>query len=252
MAKKRWSDKDLEVALKANITISGTLRALGLSTSPGNHKSIKSALKRLNLDTSHLRGKAHGMSPGLRKPLEQVLVENSTHSNTVSLKKRLLKEGLLRNQCEKCGIGPSWDGSELVLQLDHKNGDSFDNRLENLRLLCPNCHSQTTTFRGKSIASRYRKKVYRCSECRTPVSRKSDKCISCQGRYVESKTEWPPADELAKEVVTTSYLKVAARLGVSDNAVRKYLKRRIGFFPRKHGLVHQEGVEPSRHEDGSI
>ena len=84
------------------------------------------------------------------RPLEDVLVKDSPHKDITSLKKRLLKEGILNNTCISCGIEPLWNGSPLVLHLDHTNGDNSDNRIENLRILCPNCHSQTETYCGRN------------------------------------------------------------------------------------------------------
>lgn len=70
------------------------------------------------------------------------------------LKAWLVAAGLLKDECVRCGIGPNWHGQPLVLQLDHENGDPLDNRLENLRILCPNCHSQTETWCGRNVARR--------------------------------------------------------------------------------------------------
>lgn len=71
-------------------------------------------------------------------------------ASTSYLKRRLIREGVLKNECSECELAPMWNGRRLVLQLDHRNGDSEDNRRENLRLLCPNCHSQTDTYAGKN------------------------------------------------------------------------------------------------------
>ena len=233
MKKRSWSDESLILATQTNNTMAGVLRTLQLSTSPGNYKSVGLVIKRLGLNTTHFKGQAHGTSPRVTKiPLIELLVEGSQYGSN-PLRKRLIKEGVLTNVCDECGSGPEWNGKILVLQLDHRNGDSTDNRLENLHILCPNCHSQTKTFTGKSKAGRYTRDPKLCS-CGTVMYRKSKRCKSCLGRHVESKTKWPPLNELVKMVVKTSYTKVAAGLGVSDNAVKKYIKRRMGSAPRKY------------------
>ena len=84
------------------------------------------------------------------RPTDEILVEDSPHKDTTSLKKRLIKEGLLENRCSVCGINDKWNGNPLVLHLDHINGKNNDNRLHNLRMLCPNCHSQTGTYCGRN------------------------------------------------------------------------------------------------------
>jgi len=231
--KRSWSDEALRLATQTNNTMAGVLRALHLTTSPGNYKSVGLVVKKIGVDTTHFKGLAHGTSPRTTKiPLVDILVENSQYGSN-PLRKRLIKEGLLPNQCDDCGVGPKWNEKPLTLQLDHKNGDSSDNRIENLHILCPNCHSQTKTFTGKSKLGRYRSDPRRCS-CGAVIYRKSDRCKSCLGRHVESKTKWPPVEDLARSVVQTSYTKVAAGLGVSDNAVKKYIKRRLGFAPQKY------------------
>ena len=79
------------------------------------------------------------------KPLEDLLVENSV-VNKPHFKKRLIAANIIPFVCAECNQEPFWNGKPLVLQLDRKNGDNFDNRIENLRFLCPNCHTQTPTF----------------------------------------------------------------------------------------------------------
>lgn len=78
-------------------------------------------------------------------PLKSLLIKNGNYTRS-RLRKRLIEEGLLENKCNCCGIGPEWNGQKLTLQLDHINGVSNDNRLKNLRILCPNCHSQTDNY----------------------------------------------------------------------------------------------------------
>lgn len=74
-------------------------------------------------------------------------------------KEQLYRYGLKTEECEWCGLGPEWNGKPIVLELDHVNGNPRDNRLENLRILCPNCHSQTDTHCGKNTAAQKLKRV---------------------------------------------------------------------------------------------
>ncbi|MNM09740.1 HNH endonuclease [compost metagenome] len=83
--------------------------------------------------------------------LEDILVINSTYKNTNRLKDWIVREGLLKYECQECGISPEWNGKPLRLQLDHINGVNNDNRLENLRILCPNCHTQTENYSARNI-----------------------------------------------------------------------------------------------------
>ena len=138
-----------------------------------------------------------------------------------------------------CQLGPHWEGKPLTLQLDHINGDPIDNRLENLRIVCPNCHAQTKTFTGSNRSSRYRKQVATCLDCRTPVTKDAERCHKCAGKAAtEHKIGWPTATVLATEVMMTSYSEVARRLGVSDTAVKKHLRRTLGHAPKKHAKSH--------------
>ena len=109
------------------------------------YDSLRKVMDENNIDYSHF---------GYNKvtDLSKQLIKNSTYNNQ-TLKKRLIKEGLLEYKCQLCGNNGFWNNKELVLQLDHINGDNHDNRLSNLRFLCPNCHSQTETFSGRNLKS---------------------------------------------------------------------------------------------------
>jgi 5-methylcytosine-specific restriction endonuclease McrA len=98
---------------------------------------------------SHQIRTFHTNRPHWRRSLSDILIPNSPVVNRTHLKERLLREGILRNQCLHCGQLPIRMGRQLTLEMDHINGNSRDNRISNLRILCLNCHSQTPTFRGK-------------------------------------------------------------------------------------------------------
>jgi hypothetical protein len=142
-------------AVGACRSIAGVLRACGLKATGANYAAVKRRVRALALDTSHWTGKGHAVgTPRARIALEQILVEHSTYATTSSLKRRLLRAGLLEARCALCGLGTEWAGRPLTLVLDHFNGVFDDHRLENLRLLCPNCNSQQPTFAGRN--KRYR------------------------------------------------------------------------------------------------
>ena len=150
--RRGWSDEQLRAAVAASASMAGTLRALGLVPIGGNYRTARLAILRLGLDTPHWTGRGwrRGDPRPVIKcvPLERVLTRDSTY-NRQSLKHRLLSAGLLAYRCAECGIR-EWRGRPLALDLDHVNGGGTDNRLENVRLLCPNCHSQTPTYRGRN------------------------------------------------------------------------------------------------------
>lgn len=132
------------------------LSFFGLKNHGNNFRTVKKRITEEMIDDSHIHC---GSSGGVRKkiPLEEILVEKSTYTNRDNLKKNLINKGLLKNQCYMCGLSPLWNGKRLVLVLDHINGKNSDNRIENLRLLCPNCNSQTDTFCGRS-----KRRTYNC------------------------------------------------------------------------------------------
>lgn len=128
-------------------------RLLGLAV-PSGATRVKRLAQIAHLDTSHFLGQGWNRGPGRlggtpAAPLDAVLVRGRLVSTT-NLRLRLLREGVLEPRCACCGLD-SWQKQPIPLELDHINGDRTDNRLENLRLLCPNCHAQTATYRGRNI-----------------------------------------------------------------------------------------------------
>jgi len=142
---RRWTDAEMKSALESSDTIADALRKLGLSLSNGNYLTIRRFIRRTGVGILHMTGKAHGRSVCPYKiPLEEILVRESTY-NRGHLKRRLIAGGILEEKCSICEQGTEWNGILLKMILDHINGVPDDNRIGNLRLLCPNCNSQQKT-----------------------------------------------------------------------------------------------------------
>lgn len=153
MRKRKWSEDQLRIEAKKATSIRQLLSFLGLKEAGGNYKQIAKYLKYYQVDTLHFSGQTwnkglRGIGKPIRK-LEEVLVKGS-FIQSYQLKKRLFLAGLKPQHCELCSWAKQTDDGRLPLELDHINGDNMDNRLVNLRILCPNCHSLQSTHRGRN------------------------------------------------------------------------------------------------------
>lgn len=143
----KYTNEDLVSAIKTADSKADVLRILGVSKSGAAYKRLDKEIENLNLDISHFYSKSY--LRGVPTPLEAILVEKSSYTNSNRLRQRLIESGILKNECVACGI-TEWMNEPISLQLDHINGNNTDNRIENLRILCPNCHSQTETWGNKT------------------------------------------------------------------------------------------------------
>ena len=150
----RWTKEILEPVVQESISVRQVLFKLGLRETGGSYRNIKARIKQFNIDSSHFLGKGHMKNRRSFKratPQELLrLYDPSEPKVRAHRLRRALDECDIAHQCVECGIGEIWNDKYLLLQIDHINGYVWDNRIENLRYLCPNCHSQTETYGSKN------------------------------------------------------------------------------------------------------
>jgi Zn finger protein HypA/HybF involved in hydrogenase expression len=234
-----YTVEEFKKAVEESYSIAQTLTKLGLSPRGGNYRVFKKFEKLYNINTSHFTGQGHlkGKSHTFNTiPLSEILVKDYEYSSN-KLRKRLIAEGLKEHRCECCKLN-EWLGEPIPLELDHIDGDHYNNMLENLKVLCPNCHAKTPTYRGKNKRNRNSetirtkterirtKKVYNCLSCSVELSgnHKTGLCSSCYSKS-QRKVERPSKEQLLQEVNQSSYVAVGKKYGVSDNAIRKWINK---------------------------
>lgn len=202
------SHEDFKNLIKKSKTIGEVLKFFGLKNHGSNNRSVKIRATKENIDISHIKlgvGCTKGMKLGPKIPTIELFVENSKGSRT-NIKNRIIQDNLIKYECKICKLTNEWNGKKLVLQLEHINGISDDNRLENLCFLCPNCHSQTPTYAGKKLKKHKIKKPRNFP------------------RYKQRKVERPSKEKLEELIINNPMTTIGKMYGVSDNAIRKWAK----------------------------
>jgi len=149
---RRWTFEDLRKATAVSRSVRQIISRLGLSPKGGNYATIERFLKELRIDTSHLKGRTWNKglkittNPG--RSLKEIL-QPGIYYESYKLKRRLFKAGLKSPRCEECGWAEVTNDGYLPVEIHHTNGDPTDNRLENLQVLCPNCHSLKPNYRSR-------------------------------------------------------------------------------------------------------
>lgn len=213
---------ELEILVKNSDSLKSILRYFNLQAN-SNYKTLKARLKFENIDYSHMpkinrKLVRNGIS------LNEILVENSSYTNRNNIKKRLIEDKILINECAICKLSNTWQNKSLVFVLDHINGVNDDNRIENLRLLCPNCNSQTDTFAGRNNKKNINK-IYQCKyNCGNVVKKRQTVCDSCKSINKRKVKNRPNINMLLLQIKEFGYEATGRLYGVTGNAIRKWLK----------------------------
>ena len=238
-----YTEEQARSAIADSISWAESLRKLGLCPSGGAWRILKKYAALWEIPTDHFdssRATAGNLRSAARQ-LDKVLVENSTYSRQ-HVKRRLYQEGLKEPKCEMCGQAEVWKGRPMGMILDHINGVRNDHRLENLRIVCPNCAATLDTHCGrKNRVEKAKRACRRCGSSFVPGRPEQRHCSRpCGTRWDRSKlrgrsnpadrrVERPPYEQLLAEIEATNYCAVGRKYGVSDNAVRKWVK----FYERE-------------------
>lgn len=233
MSQAPFSEAAASQAIANGLCWSDALRALGYRPVGHNIRTLQRWAKVWSISTEHFDpNAARRRTKGMRAvPLEQILVEGSTYSRG-HLKRRLYDEGVKERRCEMCGQGEDWHGRRMSLILDHVNGRAQDHRLENLRIVCPNCAATLDTHCGRNLVL-----IGSCVRCGSAFLASHKRQRHCSrrcgafsdaravARVASRKVTRPPYTKLTAEIESSSYLAVGRRYGVSDNAIRKWVRQ---------------------------
>lgn len=229
----RYPREEAEAAVAASNSYAEVLRRLGLRAAGGNHAPLRRYVDQIwRIPTHHFGTRPRVAIVNERVPLQAILVKDSTFSRR-SLKQRLYSEGLKERSCEFCGQTELWYGCRMSLILDHINGIHDDNRLENLRILCPNCAATLDTHCGRK--KRFEDRLCEgCGQAFHPRSRTQCFCSRACGcrhnrRRRGPQPHWrkvprPPLEQLLEEVESLGFLGTGRLHGVSDQAIRKWIR----------------------------
>lgn len=205
-----FTPSELQNLLDTSNSYSDLLRKVGLNPKGGNPETLKRIIKEYNLNETQLninRKKLYSncaiqMHLKNKKSIEDILTNKVPYYSSYNLLKRLIKEGYKNYCCEKCGIS-EWQGEPLSLQLEHIDGNHSNNSLDNLKILCPNCHSQTSTYAGKNVDHLQQRII------------KNKKIINFKNPPISR-------EDLKNKIRTIPFVEIGKQFGVTDNAIRKW------------------------------
>jgi len=215
-----FNENELRKAALESNSINQLLLKLNKNTSSNGYKLIKRAIIKYNIDISHFLTQSEKMKIIYREKgvsNDNLFTSNSVYSRT-TIKKRILRDKLIDYKCVFCGQDDDWRGKKISLILDHINGINNDNRIENLRFLCPNCNATLDTH-CKGVVGLNQKLLKEKIKRDIPKKKYS---IRINQRKVKNR---PSYEQLLNEIEELGYVGTGKKYGVSDNAIRKWVKK---------------------------
>ena len=220
--RKGYTDQDIIDASNSCKSMAGMLKILGLKAAGGNYDHMRKKLKSLDLKCEHWSGQ------GWNK--DQQLKDWGEYKGSNYLKKHIIS--LKGHKCEDCNLS-KWKDGLIPLELHHKDGNRCNNMIENIQILCCNCHAFTSNYRNRKTKAERKpkiKKTVKCLDCENVILYGSKRCRKCEGlqrlRNPITKIVWPTDEELQKLVWEIPTTTLALRLGVSDQAIIKRCGKR--------------------------
>jgi len=209
-----------------SLNISEVLLKMKRSRVGSNYKLVTRLIAELGLSTDHW-----GYNHRYTRTPEELFCKDSTATTSV-VKRRIISDSLISYSCSVCGNAGDWLGNPLVLRLDHINGINTDHRLTNLRFLCPNCDSQSSTYCGRNKHHNILIPK-KCLDCGSAICATSKRCRACQINLSlvlkprKPKIDWPPLETLLSMSEKLGFRGLGRLLGVSDNAIRNHIKNTL-------------------------
>lgn len=265
--KANYSKENLEFIVKESFSLAEVIRKLGLRDVGSNYVTVKKYIDKYDLNISHFTGQRwnKGKTKLTDERLYSVNIEdvfgNKIPIKSYNLKEKLFSLGYKEKKCEKCGCGTEWQGEPLTLELHHMDGNHYNNSLDNLQILCPNCHSQTETFRSRTKSNlkpnyekidEHRLETKICPVCGKEFhpSKKSSK-YCCREHYLQDLNELKNINKIGKDVFIDLIKKystigdISKELNLSRPTIRKYLEEYnlLNEFKSKYDFHSKEIIQ---------
>lgn len=210
-----------------SISVSDMLRKMGNIPITGpKHAHLTKKLKEFDVDCSHFKNGGQIIADNKRKTPEEIFSTKLDYRTTASrLRYALIESGVPYN-CQLCHNDGNWHGSKMILEVDHIDGNPLNNEKDNLRFLCPNCHSIQSNHVGKN--RKVNRKIYKCMDCSATINSRKKRCSLCHKNkksHGRRQFPWPSRDELVLLYLRFNINQMAFILGASYNGMKKKLIR---------------------------